>query len=70
MSQASPLQSRRAFVTGGSRGIGAAIVQRLAAAGVDVAFTYVSRPQQAEEVAAAARRSPVGHRLPCAGAPR
>ncbi|WP_280347495.1 SDR family NAD(P)-dependent oxidoreductase [Nocardia neocaledoniensis] len=38
-----------ALVTGGSRGIGAAIVRKLAAAGTDVAFTY-----QRDEVAAKA----------------
>jgi 3-oxoacyl-[acyl-carrier protein] reductase len=31
---------KAAFVTGGSRGIGAAIVKRLAAHGASVAFTY------------------------------
>ena len=35
-----PLAGRRAFVTGGSRGIGAGIVRRLAADGAAVAFTY------------------------------
>ena len=42
------LQKKRALVTGGSRSIGAAIVKRLAQEGADVAFTYVSKPEQAE----------------------
>ncbi|QKS01983.1 SDR family oxidoreductase [Sphingomonas sp. CL5.1] len=36
------------MVFGGSRGIGAAIVTRLAQDGFDVGFTYVSRPDSAE----------------------
>jgi 3-oxoacyl-[acyl-carrier protein] reductase len=49
------LQNKRALVTGGSRGIGAAIVKRLARDGADVALTYVTRPEQADETAQAAR---------------
>ena len=49
------LQGRRALVTGGSRGIGAAIVRRLAQEGADVALTYVTRKEAAEEVAEQAR---------------
>jgi 3-oxoacyl-[acyl-carrier protein] reductase len=48
------LENKRALVTGGSRGIGAAIVLRLAREGANVAFTYVSRPDQAAETARAA----------------
>ncbi|MCP1603379.1 3-oxoacyl-ACP reductase family protein [Pseudomonas citronellolis] len=46
------LAGKVAFVQGGSRGIGAAIVQRLARDGAAVAFTYVSSAQKAEDLAA------------------
>jgi 3-oxoacyl-[acyl-carrier protein] reductase len=49
------LQNKRALVTGGSRGIGAGIVKRLAREGADVALTYVSKPEQANETAKAAQ---------------
>ena len=42
-----------AIVTGGSRGIGRAIVQTLAAAGMDVTFTYRVNATAANEVVAA-----------------
>ncbi|MBF7953965.1 3-oxoacyl-ACP reductase family protein [Rahnella victoriana] len=42
------LQDKAAFVQGGSRGIGAAIVQRLASEGASVAFTYVSSDDKAQ----------------------
>ena len=41
-----------ALVFGGSRGIGAAIVSRLAEDGYTVPFTYVSRPDAADELVA------------------
>jgi 3-oxoacyl-[acyl-carrier protein] reductase len=44
------LKNKRALVTGGSRGIGAAIVKRLANEGAHVAFTYASSPDRATEV--------------------
>jgi 3-oxoacyl-[acyl-carrier protein] reductase len=49
------LKGKRALVTGGSRGIGAAIVKRLAAEGADVALTYANSPDRATQVAAAAQ---------------
>jgi 3-oxoacyl-[acyl-carrier protein] reductase len=49
------LDGKAAIVTGGSRGIGRAIVLRLAAEGASVAFSFQSREQAADEVAEAAR---------------
>jgi len=43
----SKLSNKVALVTGGSRGIGAAIVKRLASDGATVAFTYVSAADKA-----------------------
>lgn len=48
MSKPTPLAGKVAFVQGGSRGIGAAIVKRLVADGASVAFTYVSSGGKAE----------------------
>jgi 3-oxoacyl-[acyl-carrier protein] reductase len=45
------LKNKCALVTGGSRGIGAAIVKRLASEGANVALTYSSSPDQAWKVA-------------------
>jgi 3-oxoacyl-[acyl-carrier protein] reductase len=45
------------FVTGGSRGIGAALVLDAARAGWDVAFTYAANRAKAAEVEAAARET-------------
>src|SRR5471032_3434698 len=50
MTQHANLTGKVALVQGGSRGIGAAIVKRLAAEGAAVAFTYVSSEAKAREL--------------------
>jgi len=49
------LKNKRALVTGGSRGIGAAIVNRLAREGAHVALTYVSKADEANRTAEEAK---------------
>jgi NAD(P)-dependent dehydrogenase (short-subunit alcohol dehydrogenase family) len=46
----STLSGKAALVTGGSRGIGAAIAKHLAGAGADVAITYSASPEKANAV--------------------
>ncbi|RZJ97259.1 MAG: SDR family NAD(P)-dependent oxidoreductase, partial [Brevundimonas sp.] len=55
MTPSLPLAGKRALVTGGSRGIGAAIAKQLAADGADVAITYEKSADKAEAVAAEIR---------------
>jgi 3-oxoacyl-[acyl-carrier protein] reductase len=55
MDENRPLANRRALVTGGGRGIGAAIVKRLAREGAHVALTYVQKAGEAEATAKEAR---------------
>jgi 3-oxoacyl-[acyl-carrier protein] reductase len=47
-----PLEGKVAVVTGGSRGIGAAIVNRLARDGAHVAFSYSNAKDRADQVTA------------------
>lgn len=49
------LKDQKVLVTGGSRGIGAAVALRAASAGADVAISYLDRPQEAESVASEIR---------------
>jgi 3-oxoacyl-[acyl-carrier protein] reductase len=55
----SNLNGKKYFVTGGSRGIGAAIVKHLADSGAQVAFTYSSNEAKAQDVLKALKGS--GH---------
>lgn len=45
------LQGKTALVTGGSRGIGAAIVRKFAEEGADIAFTFLSSEEKANALA-------------------
>ena len=54
---------RNVFITGGSRGIGAAAVLAFARAGYNVAFTYNAHPEAAEAVLQQAARSAQGGRF-------
>ena len=58
----SKLENKVALVTGGSRGIGAAIAKRLAAEGASVAITYSAGQQKADEVVRSIK-SAGGHAL-------
>jgi 3-oxoacyl-[acyl-carrier protein] reductase len=49
-SSSANLTGKKIFVTGGSRGIGAAIVKTLAERGAQIAFTYSSREDSAQKV--------------------
>jgi NAD(P)-dependent dehydrogenase (short-subunit alcohol dehydrogenase family) len=52
MTESVRLMGKRALVTGGSRGIGAAIVRRLAAEGAAVAVNYVADASSADKLVA------------------
>lgn len=50
----SQLKGKVALITGGSRGIGEAIVMKFAQEGADIAFTYLSSAEKAQAIAAKA----------------
>ena len=52
-----PLAGKTALVIGGSRGIGRAIVERYAADGAKVAFSYLQREQTATDLASAVAKN-------------
>ncbi len=55
------LEGKRAFVTGGTRGIGAALCEVFAREGADVAFNYNSRDDLADEVVSVTDRFGMKH---------
>jgi 3-oxoacyl-[acyl-carrier protein] reductase len=59
--EANAAGSRVAIVTGGSRGIGKAIVERLCRAGIDVCFTFLSNEDAANSVVDALQAE--GHKV-------
>jgi NAD(P)-dependent dehydrogenase (short-subunit alcohol dehydrogenase family) len=61
MTQSGRLAGKRALVTGGSRGIGAAIVRRLAAEGAAVAVNYVADQSSADALVGELRAD--GHQV-------
>lgn len=61
---AKPLAGKVALVTGGSRGIGAAIARELAAQGADVALSYAASADKAEAVAKDLREDGVRAKKP------
>ncbi len=57
-----PLEGRRALITGGSRGLGAATARRLAHLGAEVIVTYRQRADEADEVVTACAAATPGAR--------
>ena len=57
------MTTNHVFITGGSRGIGAAAVLAFASAGYDVAFTYNAHPDAAEAVLRRAAAAAQGGRF-------
>jgi len=54
------LEGKRAFVTGGTRGIGAALCEVFAREGADVAFNYNSRDDLATKCGRRSKRMDAG----------